>query len=70
MADVEDNAENLSICLDNCGSCPSYPGDREEALYCARGPSSQQVDKKGCNCPECPLWINCGLSAMYYCMKR
>jgi len=69
MADVEDSEENFGICLDNCGTCPSYVGNREEALYCARGRSSREVEKKGCNCPECPLWMSCGLSAMYYCIN-
>ena len=67
MAEVEDNGENFQICLDNCGKCPSYPDIEDEALYCARGRSSAQIQRNGCSCPDCPLWVTCGLSGTYYC---
>ncbi len=41
--------------------------DSGEGLYCARGPSDKPIEKKGCNCPECPVWMDNGLSGMYYC---
>jgi len=70
MAKLKDNQQNFEICMQgNCSSCPSYPGEMGEGLYCARGPGKKSIEKKGCNCPECPLWIDCGLSKMYYCAK-
>ena len=70
MAKVDDTPENERICLNgNCSTCPSYPGGAAEALYCARGRSKCELDKKGCNCPECPIWIDNGLAGMYYCVK-
>ena len=51
-------------------ACPSYPAESEEGLYCARGSSKVSIVKKGCNCPECPVWANYGLTGMYYCVKR
>jgi hypothetical protein len=70
MAKVEDTQENFDICMQgNCSTCPSYPGGSGEGLYCARGPSKHSIEKKGCNCPECPVWEKCGLSSMYYCIK-
>jgi hypothetical protein len=69
MADVEDNQENFEVCLQNCGTCPSYPGVEGQALYCARGPSDAEIARKGCHCPDCPVWVSCGLTRTYYCRK-
>ena len=70
MAEVEDTQENFDICLQgNCSTCPSYTGGSGEGLYCARNPSKLSIEKKGCNCPECPVWEKYGLSSMYYCIK-
>lgn len=70
MSKVEDNKENYDICLlGNCATCPSYPKEAGEGLFCARGKSKAKIEKKGCNCPECPVWINSGLSGMYYCLR-
>lgn len=70
MGKVKDTKENFQICIQgNCSSCPSYPKESGEGLYCARGPSGQHLEKRGCNCPECPVWIDNGLSSMYYCVK-
>jgi hypothetical protein len=69
MAQVEDTPENFKICMDgNCSSCPSLPEGKDEGLYCARGKSKSEVRKKGCRCPECPVWLNGGLGGMYYCV--
>jgi hypothetical protein len=70
MSKVDDNKENFDICMQgNCSTCPSYSKESGEALFCARGKSKTEVNKKGCNCPECPVWINYGLSGTYYCSK-
>lgn len=70
MDQVENTRENLDICMQgNCSTCPSYPGRSEEGLYCARSPSKLSIEKKGCNCPDCPVWEKNGQSVMYYCIK-
>jgi len=70
MAKVENTQENFNICMQrHCSTCPSYPKGSREGLYCAREPSVHNIEKKGCNCPECPVWMNNGLSGMYYCIK-
>lgn len=76
MAKIEDTKENFEICMQgNCSTCPSYPKESQAGLYCtgglycARGPSKHAIEKRGCNCPECPVWIDSGLSGMYYCTK-
>lgn len=70
MKKIPDTQENLNICMKgNCSSCPTYSGKEGEGLFCARGPSQIEVEKKGCNCPECPVWLEKGLSRMYYCSK-
>ena len=71
MPKVDDTQENFDTCMrGNCSSCPSYPAEAREGLYCARGYSKSSVVKKGCNCPECPVWADNSLSGMYYCAKR
>ncbi len=69
MTKVEDTAENFGICMQqsNCRGCPSYAGEGKEGLYCARGKSANKVERKGCNCPECPVWIDNQLKGMYFC---
>jgi hypothetical protein len=68
--EVNNTEENYKICMQgNCDTCPSFCGQKGEGLFCARGPSKVTAEKKGCNCPECPIWINYGLSNMYYCIK-
>jgi len=70
MAKIEDTHENFRLCMQrNCSNCPSYPKGRGEGLYCARGRSGDEIEKKGCNCPECPVWQKNGLSGMYYCVN-
>lgn len=68
MAKVEDNEENFRICMEsNCGKCPSFPGTEAEGLYCARGSSEAEIERNGCECPDCPIWAKCGLGRTYYC---
>ena len=70
MPQVDDTREGYEACLaDYCGKCPSYPECGEEALYCARGGSEAEVERNGCDCPECPIWQKYGLGGMYYCAK-
>ena len=70
MAKVENNQKNFDICMQgNCSTCPSYPSKSKEGLYCTRGPGKLSIEKKGCNCPECPVWEGNGLSGMYYCFR-
>ena len=65
MAKVENNQENFDRC--ECFGCPSFPKVDGEGLFCARGKSSAKIARDGCECPECPIWTECGLARMYYC---
>lgn len=68
MPEVEDTQENYKLCLnEQCGTCPSHPGLEGEALYCARGPSKGRVERVECLCPDCPIWVECGLGKTFYC---
>jgi hypothetical protein len=70
MSKVKDTPENYETCMKgNCSACPSYPKGSGEGLYCTRGPGKSVVDRRGCSCPECPVWTENGLSGMYYCAK-
>lgn len=64
---VDDTAENLLICMEHCGTCPSLPFPPEPLLFCARGCSSETVSKKSCNCPECSIYKRYGLQNLYFC---
>lgn len=70
MGKVEDNAENNDLCRKYCLECPSYPKESDELLFCAGGREGSEVERKGCNCPECPVWMDNGLTAQYYCEKE
>jgi len=64
---VSDTSENLNICKQYCGTCPSLPFSPNPYLFCARGCSSGNVEKKGCNCPGCPIYKNYRLGSLYFC---
>ncbi len=65
---IEMNLENLLICMRNCGTCPSYPGNDMEALFCASGKSNSEITEKGCNCVSCPLYDLCSsTNTAYFC---
>jgi len=69
---VPDTEQNVAICKKFCGTCPSHDQCKaDEFLFCSRGNSinSDDITQKGCNCPECEVWINYGLSSMYYCIS-
>ena len=66
---VPDSQENLMKCI--CGQCPTYNQcmkDKMEGLFCARGKSSCDIEKKGCICGQCPLFSEFGLGNLYYCL--
>ena len=67
---IEMNLTNLLICARNCGTCPSYPGVRGEALYCAGGRSAAHITRRGCNCVTCPLYDQCSrYNSAYFCIN-
>jgi class 3 adenylate cyclase len=63
------NLDNLLTCVDFCGSCPSKPGVSGEALFCSMGKSSANIEMKGCNCFECPLFEQCSPDSIGYLCK-
>ena len=67
---IEMNLENLLICMKYCGTCPSYPGNKMEALFCASGESSNKIVENGCNCVSCPLYEQCSINnSAYFCIN-
>lgn len=59
---------NLSTCI--CGECPtSYFSKGIGTLFCAIGISGVVPERRGCNCPECPVFHTCGLSKGYFCIR-
>ena len=65
MPAVPDTQQHMQRCI--CGSCPSFPGDG--GFYCAKGKSSNEVDRKGCKCTECGNLKEFGLTKGYYCAE-
>jgi len=65
MPAVPNTDEYMQRCI--CGGCPSYPGDG--GFYCAKGESSNEVERKGCVCGDCENYKEFGLSKGYYCAE-
>ena len=42
---------------------------RRRGFYCAKGKSSNEVDRKGCKCTECENLKEFGLTKGYYCAE-
>ena len=67
---IKMNLSNLLICGDYCGTCPSFPSAKGEALYCATGKSSVSIEENGCNCITCPLLEKCSSHTIaYFCIN-
>jgi len=64
---VDNTEDNFKICMDFCGNCPSYPKIPGEALYCARGKSTSEIDRQGCLCPGCSVYEKYNLFGTYFC---
>lgn len=53
------------LCI--CSRCPSYPGEKDPRVYCARGASAKPITQKGCICSNCPIQKMLRMKNMYYC---
>jgi len=63
---------NLALCKNYCGTCPTHEDCKEgEYLFCSvgAGQSCETITQRGCNCPECEVWMNYGLSERYFCIQ-
>ena len=76
MSKVPDTPENMEICKQFCGPCPTFkPNQLNEqppmALFCARGASEKPKDHitdNGCNCMGCGVFQNYELSGGWFCI--
>ncbi|MFO7848967.1 MAG: adenylate/guanylate cyclase domain-containing protein [Spirochaetia bacterium] len=67
---IKMNLTNLLVCAQNCGTCPSNPHIKGEALFCASGKSSATVQENGCNCVSCELSKLCSPdNTVYFCIN-
>lgn len=67
---VHSTPKNISHCL--CPDCPAYDRcmeNKEEILYCSKGITVCELEKKGCFCVRCPVQLEHGLVGLFYCEK-
>ncbi|MBI5665707.1 MAG: DUF2769 domain-containing protein [Nitrospirae bacterium] len=69
MPKVDDNQDNVNVCLKFCGPCLTYPDVEGEALFCARGKSSAPKAKQGCNCGICDVKRKYLCQGAYFCIN-
>jgi hypothetical protein len=73
---VEDTEENRQVCMQYCGSCPTYKRSslekfQPDILFCARGTSSAPSKKEiNCFCPACELFDRNNLVIGHFCARR
>lgn len=65
---VKNSPENKSVCMQYCGTCPSYMECGGKLLFCSRGNLSGTVERKGCKCGMCPVAVRHRLDGGYYCI--
>jgi len=76
MVNVDNTPENMEICKQYCGPCPTFkPNGLNEvephALFCARGASEKSKEKikdNGCNCFMCPVFRKYELTGGWFCI--
>ena len=67
---VPDTEENSGSCL--CPGCPTHNEcmkNNDELLFCSRGKTNCDLEKRGCLCGTCPVERNYGLTNFYYCTE-
>jgi len=54
-----------------CKTCPSYVVGEKEVGFCHPlvGKSEKITERKGCDCPSCPIYKMLGLKRGYYCIQ-
>ena len=54
-----------------CATCPSYVAGETKLGFCHAlvGKSDKITERKGCNCPTCPVYTMLGLKHGYYCIQ-
>lgn len=70
IAVVPNNKENIGRC--HCPKCPVYNKcmkEHNEHLFYSKGISECDFNKTGCDCPDCPIWIEYELISLFYCEK-
>ncbi len=68
MMFVENSQDNKNICMQFCGTCPSFSRDGGKLLFCSRGNITKNIERKGCKCGMCPVAIQHNLDGGYYCI--
>jgi len=66
---VPDNFESFIKCI--CLKCPSHNKCMKlkvQKVFCAKGLSKCNIEKKGCICNSCPLATEYNLKSLYYCI--
>ena len=54
-----------------CATCPSYVEGETELGFCHPlvGKSAKVTERKGCDCPACPVYKEKGMKHGYYCIQ-
>jgi len=65
---VPDTEDNMKKCI--CMDCPSYNECMKsgmQGLFCARGKTDCELERRGCICSQCPISRAYQLFGGYYC---
>jgi hypothetical protein len=74
--EVPDTEENMNICKQFCGPCPTFKPNKlneiePHALFCARGASEKpqkEIEEKACNCFDCGVFKKYDLKGGWFCI--
>ncbi len=70
MRAVRYTYESMGKCLCYKGGCPTFKANNlSGGLFCALGKYETPPERKGCPCDSCPVWIECGLAGLYFCIE-
>lgn len=67
---VPDTDENAERCL--CPGCPTHNEcmkSNDERLFCSKGKTECELERKGCLCGTCPVEREYELTDFYYCAE-
>jgi len=68
---IQDGLEQTKfMCKEFCGKCSSYQGTGEtDFAFCSIGKSTHIKVKKGCLCPQCPIYRMMSLRWKFHCVE-
>ncbi len=67
---VPNTFKNMGFCICYKGTCPTYyRNNLSGGLFCSIATCGASLERTGCSCNNCELWMEYGLTELYFCAE-